>query len=173
MSDRTTRALLAGGLTAPPAALGLFFLATIGKPDYSHVRDTISKLSAQGVTDRWVWTFALLAYAALMACFAAGLRRRYGSGGRRRLLWGSAAAHAGLMAGVAVFRDDLRRGGFFTLEGALHDILSGMAFSALVLLMLAVLVVDDRTLRRLRTATWVTAIAFTIPAASTTSMAAQ
>jgi len=161
-NDRATRSLLACGLVAPPAAIVLFILATLGRQDYSHVRDTISKLSAQGVADRWEWTGALLLYAALMACFAAGLRRRFGGLGKYRWLWGSVAVHAALMTGVAFFRDDLRRGGFFTLEGALHDILSGMAFSALVVLMLATSLVEDGSLRRMRRVTRLAAVAFTV-----------
>ncbi len=132
-------------------------------PGYDHVADTVSKLSARGIADRWLWTGGLVAYAALMGCFAAGLHRRLGSGSRSRVLWSAVATHAALMAGVAVFRDDLRPGGFFTVEGAVHDVLSGIAFGALVLAMLAVVVAApvDQALRSLRAITLVVGTAMT------------
>ena len=136
-------------------ALAAFGMAAARLPDYDHVADTISKLSAQGVTDRWLWTAGLGAYAVLMGLFAAGLIRRFGSLGKGRLVSWAVAAHAGLMVGVAAFRDDLRAGGFFSTEGAVHDVLSGMAFSALVVVMLGVvsLARTDPSLRGLRSST--------------------
>lgn len=67
------------------------------------------------------------------------------------------------MAGVAVFRDDLRPGGFFTLEGAAHDVLAGMAFSALVVAMLGArsLAKSQRTLESIRLLTGVLGIGMT------------
>jgi hypothetical membrane protein len=134
--DSTTKRLLACGLVAPVIAVGAFLAAAARIPDYDHVADTISKLSAQGVSGRWFWTIGLSLYAVLMGCFAAGSHRRFGHLKQGRILAGALVAHALLMGGVALFRDDLRPGGFFTVEGAVHDVLSGMAFSALVLAML-------------------------------------
>lgn len=151
--DATSRPLVACGVLAPVVALSTFIVAATRVPGYDHVTDTISKLSAQGVSDRWLWTAGLTLYSALTGLFALGLRRRFGSQGR--ILWLAVAAHAFLMVGVAFFRDDLRPGGFFTVEGALHDVLSGMAFSALVLAMLGALAVErvERGLRPLRVVT--------------------
>ncbi len=113
--------------------------------------------------ERWLWTGGLVAYAALMLLSAAGLRRRLGMSRAGRILGNAIGMHAVLMIGVAVFRDDLRPGGFFTLEGALHDILSGMAFSALVVAMVATVALAnvDRAMRSLRTATTIVAAAMT------------
>jgi hypothetical protein len=71
------------------------------------------------------------------------------------MLWGAVAVHAVLMSVVAFFRDDVRRGGFFSFEGAVHDVVSGMAFSALVVAMLGALAIArvERSLRPLRSAT--------------------
>jgi hypothetical protein len=99
------------------------------------VADTISKLNAQGTHD-WLWTGGLVTYAVLMGLFAFGLRRRFGHSVPADVLWGAILVHGTLMVGMAIFRDDVRPGGFFTLEGALHDVLAGMAFSALVVAML-------------------------------------
>lgn len=144
-------------------ALSAFAVAAARRPGYGHVADTISKLSARGVADRWLLTGGLVAYAVLMTLCAAGLRRRFGSGGWGRILWGAIATHAALMVAVAVFRDDLRPGGFFTVEGAVHDVLSGMAFSALVIAMLGAVAMakDDRALRPLRLVTLVVGTAMT------------
>lgn len=140
---------------APVVALSVFVVAASRSQDYDHVADTISKLSAQGVSDRWLWTIGLALYSGLMLLFAIGLRRRRESDGRGRILWGAIAVHAVLMAGVTFLRDDLRAGGFFTVEGAAHDVLSGMAFSALVVAMLGTVAVSqaDPALRRLRPVT--------------------
>jgi len=158
-----TRRLLACGIWAPVVALSAFAAASARRPGYDQVADTISKLSAQGVTQRWLWTGGLIAYAVLMALCAVGLRRRFGSITPGRIVWIAILVHAVLMVGVAVFRDDLRPGGFFTLEGALHDVLSGMAFSALVAVMLGTvaLATPDRALWPLRVITLVVATAMT------------
>jgi hypothetical membrane protein len=136
-SDRLTRFLVGCGLIAPLVALAVFALAASRAPGYDHAADTISKLSVPGVGDPWVWTSGLIVYSLLMGLFSGGLRRRFtrvpGSG----WLWAAILVHAVLMAGVGLFRDDLRPGGFFTWEGAVHDVLSGMAFSALVVAMAA------------------------------------
>lgn len=144
-------------------ALTAFVVAASRRPGYDHVADTISKLSAQGVTDRWLWTGGLVLYAGLVALGSAGLRRRLGTSGPARLLWGGLAFHALFMVGVAVFRDDLRPGGFFTWEGAVHDVLSGAAFSAFVVAMLGALAVAkvDPILKPMRAFTFVVGAAMT------------
>ena len=134
--DRVTRCLLACGGVAPAVAIAAFWIAAVRLPGYDHVADTISKLSAPGVAGSWLWTTGLALYAVLMGGFAVGLLRTFGSVRTGRIVVGAVGAHAVLMAGVAVFRDDLRAGGFFTTEGAIHDVVSGMAFSALVVAML-------------------------------------
>lgn len=138
-------------------------VASVRRPGYDQVADTISKLSAQGVAQRWLWTGGLLAYAVLMTLWAVGLRRLLGSTTQGRIVWFAILVHAALMIGVAVFRDDLRPGGFFTFEGALHDALSGMAFSALVGAMLgtAAIATKDRALRPLRAITLIVTAAMT------------
>ena len=147
--DTTTRRLVACGFIAPTMAIAAFAVAAARAPGYDHVADTVSKLSAQGVSDRWLWTAGLGLYAALMGVFAAGLLRRFGHVGPGRMVAWAVAAHAVLMTGVAVFRDDLRPGGFFSTEGAVHDVLSGMAFSALVVAMIGAvsLARADRSMR--------------------------
>jgi hypothetical membrane protein len=154
-SDPITRSLIACGVMAPVVALSALVVAASRSPDYDHVADTISKLSAQGVSDRWLWTIGLALYSGLMLLFAAGLRRRGGSGGRGGILWVAIAVHGVLMAGVTFLRDDLQAGWFFTIEGAAHDVLSGMAFSALVVAMLGTVAGGraDPALRRLRPVT--------------------
>ena len=151
--DAWTRRLAACGIAAPIVALLAFFGAAARASDYDHVADTISKLSARGVPGRWFWTVGLLAYSTLMACFAVGLRRRFGS--RGGTLWMAVGVHALLMIGVALFKDDLRPGGFFSVEGAIHDVLSGIAFSALVAAMLGAVLAArvDRALRPIRSGT--------------------
>ena len=106
--------------------------------------DTMSKLNAQGVADQWPFTVGAVGYAVLMGFFAAGLRRRYGSSRPGRILWMAVAAHAGLMIAVTGFRDDLRPGGFFTVEGAAHDVLAGLAFSALVIAVVSTVALTRR-----------------------------
>jgi len=138
-------------------------VASARRPGYDHVADTLSKLNAQG-TDDWLWPAGLVTYAALMLLFGAGLRRRFGFRVPGRILSGAVIVHAVLMVGVAVFRDDVRPGGFFTPEGALHDYLSGMAFAALVVAMLGAVALAsvDQALRSLRTATLSVAIVMTV-----------
>ena len=149
--------MVACGMGAPVVALSVFVVAAARRPGYDQAADTISKLSAQGTAEPWLWTGGLLVYAVLMALFAVGLRRRFGSGGPARIMWGAMAVHAVLMAGVAGFGDDQRPGGFFTTEGAVHDVLSGMAFSALIVAMwgATALAKFDTALRSLRVVTFV------------------
>lgn len=142
---------LAGGIAAPLVAVAAFLWAASRHPGFDHVSDTISKLSAQGVTDRWPWTAGLLLYALLVVVFAVGLRYRFP--GRR---WGAVlswamGAHGVLMMVVALVRDDLEAGGFFSLEGAVHDVVSGMAFSSLILAMLALALIAERPFVRVWT----------------------
>jgi hypothetical membrane protein len=135
--DAGTRGLVGCGFLAPLVAIGTFLAAAAGRPGYDHVADTVSKLNARGDEGSWVWTAGLIAYSLLMGLFAAGLRRRFrriASGG---VLWSAVLLHAGAMVAVALFRDDLEPGGFFSVEGAVHDVVSGVAFSALVVAMLA------------------------------------
>jgi hypothetical protein len=124
-------------------------------PGYDHVSDTMSKLNAQGAADQWPFTVGVAGYAVLMGFFAAGLRRRFGSSRPGRILWMAIAAHAVLMVGVTGFRDDLRPGGFFTVEGAIHDVLAGLAFSALVVAVVSTVALtrQDQALRTSRLAT--------------------
>ena len=131
---------------------------------YDHVSDTMSKLNAQGVADQWPFTVGAAGYAVLMGFFAAGLRRRYGSSGPGRILWMSIAAHAVLMIGVTGCRDDLRPGGFFTVEGAAHDVLAGLAFSALVIAVVSTVALTrkDQALRTSRLATITLGAAMTV-----------
>jgi hypothetical protein len=126
------------------------------------VSDTISKLNARGVDD-WVWSAGLAAYAVLMALFAAGLRRRFGSSRPGRVVGSAIVVHVALMVGVALLRDDVRPGGFFTAEGAAHDVLSGMAFAALVAAMLGAAAVAkvDQAIRPFRAITLVLGSAMT------------
>ena len=139
-----------------------FAAASARRPGYDHVADTISKLNAQGTHD-WLWTGGLVTYAVLMGLFAFGLRRRFGHSVPAHVLWGAILVHGTLMVGMAIFRDDVRPGGFFTLEGALHDVLAGMAFSALVVAMLAALAVAkvDPAMIPLRATTWSVGAAMT------------
>jgi len=143
-------------------ALSAFVVAAARRPEYDQVSDTISKLNARGVDD-WIWTAGLVAYAALMALFAAGLRRRFGSSRPGRVIGQASGVHAALMVGVAVLRDDVRPGGFFTAEGAAHDVLSGMAFAALVAAMLGAAAVakSDQAMRPFRATTLVLGSAMT------------
>jgi len=128
------------------------------------VSDTMSKLNAQGVAGQCPFTVRAAGYAVLMGFFAAGLRRRYGSSGHGRILWMAIAAHAVLMIGVTGFRDDLRPGGFVTVEGAAHDVLAGLAFSALVIAVLSVVALtrQDQALRTARLATITLGAALTV-----------
>lgn len=143
-------------------AIVAFVAASVRRPGYDHVADTVSKLNAQGSHD-WVWTGGLVAYAVLMGLFAFGLRRRLGNSVPARVLWGAILVHGTLMVGMAIFRDDVRPGGFFTLEGALHDVLAGLAFSALVAAMLGVLAVAkvDPAMIPFRATTWSVGAAMT------------
>jgi hypothetical membrane protein len=154
---------VACGIVAPVVALAAFVMASARRPGYDQVADTISKLSARGVDGRWLWTGGLVAYAVLIALCAMGLRRRFGSSLAGRVVWIALLVHSALMVGVALFRDDLRPGGFFTSEGALHDVLSGVAFSALVAAMLGTvaLATSDRAARRLRMLTLIVATVMT------------
>lgn len=140
-----------------------FAVAAARRPGYDHVADTMSKLNAAGSHD-WLLTAGMVAYVALVGLFALGLQRIFGTGRRARILWGGFLAHGALMLGVAIFRDDVRPGGFFTLEGALHDVLSGLAFSALVVAMLGAVAVAKRdpAMTALGAVTWVAGAAMTL-----------
>ena len=154
--------MVACGIWAPVVAIVVFAAASARRPGYDHVADTISKLNAQGTHD-WLWTGGLVTYAILMGLFAFGLRRRFGNSVPADVLWGALLVHGALMVGMAIFRDDVRPGGFFTLEGALHDVLAGMAFSALVVAMLGTLAVAkvDSSMIPLRATTWSVGTAMT------------
>ena len=153
---------MACGIWAPVVAVVAFAAASTRRPGYDHVADTISKLNAQGTHD-WLWTGGLVTYAVLMGLFALGLRRRFGNSVPVHVLWGAVLVHGTLVVGMAAFRDDVRPGGFFTPEGALHDVLAGMAFSALVVAMLGALAVArvDPAMIPLRATTWSVGAAMT------------
>ena len=142
----------------------MFVVAAARVQGYDHVSDTMSKLNAQGVADQWPFTVGAAGYAVLMGFFAAGLRRRYGSSRPGRILWMAIAAHAVLMIGVTGFRDDLRPGGFFTVEGAAHDVLAGLAFSALVIAVVSTVALTrhDQAMRTSRLATITLGAAMTV-----------
>ena len=142
----------------------MFVVAASRVRGYDHVSDTMSKLNAQGVADQWPFTVGAAGYAVLMGFFAAGLRWRYGSSGPGRILWMAIAAHAVLMVGATGFRDDLRPGGFFTVEGAAHDVLAGLAFSALVIAVVSTVALtrQDQALRTSRLATITLGAAMTV-----------
>ncbi len=131
-ADRSTFVLLGCGMAGPLLIVAGFLLAVARHPEYSHVSDTISKLSAQGVEDPWLWTAALIVFSILIVAFAGGLLRLLPAG---RMVSGALTAHGLLLAAVALLQDDLQPGGFFTVEGAAHDVVSGMAFSALIVAM--------------------------------------
>ncbi len=158
------RRLIACGALAPVFALTMFVVAASRVEGYDHVSDTMSKLNAQGVVDQWPFTMGVVGYAVLMGFFSAGLRRRYSSSRTGRILWTAIAVHAVLMIGVTGFHDDIRPGGFFTVEGAAHDVLAGLAFSALVIAMLCMVALtrQDQALRASRSATIILGAAMTV-----------
>jgi hypothetical membrane protein len=67
--------VLAAAVSAPVLLIGGFFVATAIQPaSYSPVRDTISELAAQGATDWWLMTSALVALGFCYLLAALGLR---------------------------------------------------------------------------------------------------
>ncbi len=137
---KPTRWLLLCGVIGPPAVAAVFLAAAARHPGYDHVSDTISKLSAQGVGGGWLWTAGLVLFGWLMVGFGGGLQRSLGGDRPSAVAGWSLRVHGGLLAVIALVRDDVRPGGFFTVEGAVHDVISGVAFTALLVAMAAVAV---------------------------------
>jgi hypothetical membrane protein len=67
-------ALVSAGTAPAILAWGLALAEALQPPGYDPVRDTISALAAQGATDRWVMTAALLGLGACHVITAMGLR---------------------------------------------------------------------------------------------------
>lgn len=129
----STRLGLIGGVLAPPIVVLAFLIGLAQHPELDPATDTISKLSARGVSDPWAMSTGFAIYGLLIIGFAHGLRsvtNRRHDAARIAL-----AAHGALMICAAIFRDDLVEWGWTTFIGALHDISGGMAFTALLFAM--------------------------------------
>jgi hypothetical membrane protein len=82
-----TRILALGGIIAPPLMITLIFVAAAGTPGYSHIHDTISKLSEQGSTSPEVMTIAFIAYGILIIGFSYALYIHLRHGVRAHIAW--------------------------------------------------------------------------------------
>ncbi|HDK45269.1 MAG TPA: DUF998 domain-containing protein [Actinobacteria bacterium] len=129
----STRLGLTGGVLAPPTVVLAFLIGLAQHPELDPATDTISKLSARGISDPWAMSTGFAIYGLLIIGFAYGLRSvtdHHHDPARIAL-----AAHGALMVCTAIFRDDLAKWGWTTFIGALHDITGGMAFTALLFAM--------------------------------------
>ena len=71
--NRTVRYLSAAGIIGPLLYTGTWLVLGFLDPDYSHVRDPISDLSAIGAPHAAVMTFVIILFAVLTVAFAVGL----------------------------------------------------------------------------------------------------
>ncbi|NIA25701.1 MAG: DUF998 domain-containing protein [Gammaproteobacteria bacterium] len=129
----STRLELIGGVLAPPIVVLAFLIGLAQHPELDPTTDTISKLSAQGISDPWAMSTGFAIYGLLIIGFAHGLRSV--TNRRHDPACIALAAHGTLMICTAIFRDDVVEWGWTTFVGALHDITGGMAFTALLFAM--------------------------------------
>ena len=85
--NTVTRILALGGIIAPPLMITLIFVAAAGTPGYSHINDTISKLSEQGSASPEIMTIAFIAYGILIIGFAYALYIHLRHGFRAHIAW--------------------------------------------------------------------------------------
>lgn len=137
-----TRLRLMAGVIAPPVVLVAFAVGLAQHPEHDLVTDTVSKLSARGIHDPWAMATGFVLYGLLMVIFATGLRRD-----RSAVAYGF-GTHGILMVLTGVFRDDPTPYGWSSFIGAVHDIVGGMAFTALLVAMVLVAATAEPRRRR-------------------------
>jgi hypothetical membrane protein len=100
----------------------LIFIAAAARPGYSHIHDTISKLSEQGSTNPEIMTIAFIAYGILIIGFSYALYIHLRHGFRAHLTWIAFMIY-GLCMILAGFYQDIPGGEGVPLnpEGVTHN----------------------------------------------------
>ncbi len=117
-----TRILAFGGIIAPILMISLIFIAAANTPGYSHIHDTISKLSEQGSEHPGLMNAAFIAYGVLVIGFSYALYIHLRHGFKAHLAWIAIMIY-GMCMVLAGFYQDIPGGEGTPLnpEGITHN----------------------------------------------------
>jgi len=117
-----TRILALCGIIAPVLIVSIIFIAAANTPGYSHIHDTISKLSEQGSASPELMTIGFITYGFLVIGFSYALYIHLRHGFRAHLTW-TAFVIYGLCMILAGFYQDIPGGEGVPLnpEGIMHN----------------------------------------------------
>ena len=117
-----TRILALCGIIAPVLIVSIIFIAAANTPGYSHIHDTISKLSEQGSASPELMTIGFIVYGILVIGFSYALYIHLRHGFRAHLTWVAFVIY-GLCMILAGFYQDIPGGEGVPLnpEGVAHN----------------------------------------------------
>jgi hypothetical membrane protein len=117
-----TRILAVCGIIAPILIVTIIFIAAANTPGYSHIQDTISKLSEQGSSNPELMTIGFITYGVLVIGFSYALYIHLRHGLKAYLTWASFMIY-GLCMILAGFYQDIPGGEGVPLnpEGVAHN----------------------------------------------------
>ena len=117
-----TRILAVCGIIAPFLVVTIIFIAATNTPGYSHINDTISKLSEQGSSSPELMTFGFITYGVLVIGFSYALYIHLRHGFKAYLTWAAFMIY-GLCMILAGFYQDIPGGDGVPLnpEGIAHN----------------------------------------------------
>ena len=120
--NTVTRILALCGIIAPVLIVSIIFIAAANTPGYSHIHDTISKLSEQGSASPELMTIGFIVYGVLVIGFSYALYIHLRHGFRAHLTWAAFVIY-GLCMILAGFYQDIPGGEGVPLnpEGVAHN----------------------------------------------------
>lgn len=120
--NTVTRILALCGIIAPVLIVSIIFIAAANTPGYSHIHDTISKLSEQGSASPELMTIGFIVYGILVIGFSYALYIHLRHGFRAHLTWAAFVIY-GLCMILAGFYQDIPGGEGVPLnpEGIMHN----------------------------------------------------
>lgn len=137
-SGRATRLLLACGVVAPFVFAAFVIGAWLVTPDYSHIKDAVSQLGAQGRPHSEVMNAGFGVYGLLIIGLAQGMRRRLGRVPGAQAAWLLLTLYGIAVLFSGIFQDGPRGvRATANLEDVLHSVFAQLSFFALVLGMLS------------------------------------
>ena len=93
------------GIIAPPFIVSMIFIAAANTPGYSHINDTISKLSEQGAANPWIMIAGFISYGVLIMGFSYELYLHLRHGLKAHIAWIAFMIYGICMILAGIFRD--------------------------------------------------------------------
>ena len=109
------------GILAPPTMIFFILLAAYLTPGYSHVTDTVSKLSEQGALHPGLMIAGFISYGVLIIGFSYALYLRLRHGLKAHIAWISLTLYGICMILAGIFRDSPNTEALLNPEGFIHN----------------------------------------------------